>query len=94
MAEPMVERAQDALTELQLTWAEARVAYAETLPMPDASVDCVMANGILNLSPDKSAVLAEIARILKPGGRLMLAETTLRRPLPPYHRRDLEGWFT
>lgn len=94
MAEPMVERAQNALTELGLTWAEARVGYAETLPLPDASIDCVLANGILNLSPDKSAVLREIARILKPGGRLVLAETTLRQSLPPETVRDLEGWFT
>lgn len=94
LAEPMVERARDALTELGLAWAEARVGHAEALPVPDASIDCVLANGVLNLSPDKSAVLAEIARVLKPGGRLILAETTLSRPLPPDHRHDLEGWFT
>ena len=94
MAAPMVARARDALTELGLTWAEARVGYAEALPVPDASIDCVLANGILNLSPDKSAVLREIARVLKPDGRLVLAETTLRSPLPPDTVRSLEGWFT
>ena len=94
MAEPMVEPAQDALRQLGLTWAQARVAYAESLPVPDASIDCVLANGILNLSSDKSAVLSEIRRVLKPGGRLVLAETTLRHPLPPDHVPDLEGWFT
>ena len=67
---------------------------AEALPLPDASIDCVLANGILNLSPDKSAVLREIARVLKPGGRLVLAETTLRHPPPPERVRDLEAWFT
>jgi arsenite methyltransferase len=94
IAEPMVDRAQNALTELGLTWAEARVGYAEILPVPDASVDCVVANGILNLSPDKSAVLGEIARVLKPDGRLVLAETTLRSALPTDTVRSLEGWFT
>jgi SAM-dependent methyltransferase len=94
MAAPMVERAEEALHQLGLTQAEARQGLAEALPLPAASVDCVLANGILNLSPDKSAVLSEIARVLKPGGRLILAETTLRQPLPSDHVRDLEGWFT
>jgi ubiquinone/menaquinone biosynthesis C-methylase UbiE len=53
----------------------------------------VVANGILNLSPDKSAVLTEIARVLKPGGRFVLAETTLRHELPPNAVQDLEDWF-
>lgn len=94
LAEPMVERARHALTELGLTWAVAHVGYAEALPVPDVSIDCVMANGILNPSPDKSAVLREIARVLKPGGRLVLAETTLRHPLPSDRVQDLEDWFT
>ena len=68
MAEPMVERAQDALRQLGLSWAEARVGQAEALPLLDASIDCVLANGILNLSPDKSAVLSEIARVLNRAG--------------------------
>ena len=94
MAEPMVTRAQNALRQLGYSHAVARVGYAEALPLPDASIDCVLANGILNLSPDKSAVLSEIARVLTPGGRLVLAETTLRSPLSPDAVRDLESWFT
>jgi len=94
MATPMVERASEALRDLGLTWAEAREAYAESLPLPDSSVDCVVANGILNLAPDKSVVVGEIARVLNPGGRLVLAETTLRYPLPSDQIRDLENWFT
>ena len=94
MAAPMVERARETLRQLGLDWAEAHEAHAESLPLPDVSVDCVVANGILNLSPDKSVVLAEIARVLKPGGRFVLAETTLRHPLPSDQVRDLESWFT
>lgn len=93
MAPPMVERATETLRNLDFSWAEAREAYAESLPLADASVDCVVANGILNLSPDKSAVLAEIARILKPAGRFVLAETTLRSELPPDSVQSLEDWF-
>jgi len=93
MAETMVERATATVRALNYSWAEARVAYAEALPLAAATVDCVVANGILNLSPDKSAVLTEIARVLKPGGRFVLAETTLRHELPPDAVQDLEDWF-
>ncbi len=93
MAEPMVDRASATLQTLGFDWAEARVAYAEVLPLADATIDCVVANGILNLSSDKSAVLTEIARVLKPGGRFVLAETTLRHELLPDSVRSLEDWF-
>ena len=93
MAEPMVERATATLQALGFDWAEARVAYAEALPIPDATVDCVVANGILNLSRDKLAVLADVSRVLKPGGRFVLAETTLRHELSPGSVQSLEDWF-
>jgi SAM-dependent methyltransferase len=93
MAEPMVARARTNLEALGLSWAEARVALAEALPLPDASVDCVLANGILNLAPEKAAVLTEIARVLRPGGRFVLAETTLRHELPPGSVETLDDWF-
>ena len=81
------------LAALGLGQAGAVVAFAEALPLPDAAVDCVVANGILNLSPDRSAILAEVARVLRPGGRFILAETTLRHELPPGNIQSLEDWF-
>lgn len=93
MADTMVERATATAQALGYTWAEARVGHAEALPLADASLDCVVANGILNLSPDKPAVLAEVARVLKPAGRFVLAETTLRYGLPPGSIQGLEDWF-
>ena len=93
MAAPMVERASATVRALGFGWAEARVAYAEALPLADATIDCVVANGILNLAPDKTAVLAEVARVLKPAGRFVLAETTLRHELPPDSIQSLEDWF-
>jgi SAM-dependent methyltransferase len=93
MADTMVERAVATVRALGYTWAEAHVGHAEAIPLADASVDCIVANGILNLSPDKAAVLAEIARVLKPAGRFVLAETTLRHELPPDSVQSLEDWF-
>jgi arsenite methyltransferase len=92
-AETMVERANATLCALGSGWAEAHVAYAEALPLAEATVDAVVANGILNPAPDKSAVLAEVARVLKPGGRSILAETTLRHELSPGSVSSLDDWF-
>ncbi len=55
---------------------------AEALPLPDASVDVVISNGVINLCPDKPAVFAELFRVLRPGGRLQIADTLLLRPVP------------
>jgi len=54
----------------------------DNIPLPDATVDCVISNCVLNLAPDKPAVFREIARILKPGGRLAVSDIALKRKLP------------
>ena len=55
----------------------------DQLPLPDASVDCVVSNCVINLAPDKLAVFREIARVLKPGRQLAVSDLVLNRPLPP-----------
>jgi SAM-dependent methyltransferase len=57
-------------------------AQIEALPLPDASVDVVISNCVLNLSPDQPAVWREIARVLRPGGRVSISDIVLRQPLP------------
>jgi arsenite methyltransferase len=65
---------------------------AEEIPLPDASVDVVTSNGVLNLVPDKSRAFAEIARVLKRGGRLQIADIALRNPVSDKSRADPKLW--
>jgi SAM-dependent methyltransferase len=64
----------------------------EELPLEDASVDVVISNGVLNLSPDKRQALKEIFRVLRPGGRLLLADVVVQRELALPVRRSPELW--
>ena len=70
---------------------EFRLGEIEHLPVADASVDVVISNCVLNLSPDKAAVWKEIARVLKPGGRAAISDLALRKPIPEAVRRDVEA---
>lgn len=70
---------------------EFRLGEIENLPVADASVDVVISNCVLNLSPDKSRVWQEIARVLKPGGRVAISDLALLRPLPELMRKDIEA---
>ena len=67
-------------------------ATIDRLPLPDASVDCVISNCVINLAAEKSAVFREIARILKPGGRLAVSDIALKKPLPPELGNDLMAY--
>lgn len=64
----------------------------EEVPLPDASVDVVLSNCVVNLSPDKPTVLAEAYRVLRPGGRLAIADIATRGELPPAIRSSLTAW--
>ncbi len=70
---------------------EFRLGEIEAIPVADASVDVVISNCVLNLSPDKPRVWKEIARVLKPGGRVAISDLALVKPLPESVREDLEA---
>ncbi|HEY8925315.1 MAG TPA: methyltransferase domain-containing protein [Polyangia bacterium] len=71
---------------------EVRAGLLEALPLPDASVDVVVSNGVVNLSPDKARVFGEIARVLRPGGRLYLADVVVARELALEVRQNPDLW--
>jgi SAM-dependent methyltransferase len=70
---------------------EFRLGEIENLPVADASVDVVISNCVLNLSPDKPRVWREIARVLRPGGRVAISDLALLTPLPDRIKGDLEA---
>jgi arsenite methyltransferase len=67
-------------------------ATIDNMPLPEASVDCVISNCVINLAPDKPAVFREIARVLKPGGRLAVSDIALKKSLPPEIGNDLQAY--
>jgi len=71
---------------------EFREGRLEALPVEDGSVDAVTSNCVINLVPDKAAVFAEVARVLKPGGRMVVSDIVLDAPLPEAVKADIAAW--
>lgn len=82
MTPEMVERARRNVEAARAGNVEIRQALIEEIPLPDASVDVVVSNGVLNLSTRKSRVLAESFRVLRPGGRISITDLVLEEALP------------
>lgn len=93
LAQPMLDKARSNLAQLGIKNVEWLHAPADAIPLPDNSVDLVTANGIYNLSPEKDAVMKEVVRVLKPGGRTIFAEIVLKSELPQEVRREINDWF-
>lgn len=92
MTPEMLLRSRKTARTLGLGNVEFRQGLAESLPVDDGWADAVIANGVINLCPDKQAVFAEIHRVLRPGGVLQFADIANGRPLPPEALRDIDLW--
>ena len=92
MTETMRDRARGSALAAGLVNVEVHRADATSLPLPDASVDVIISNGVLNLVPEKDKAFAEILRVLRPGGRLQLGDIVLDAELGEDVRRDIDLW--
>jgi len=88
----MLARARAAVAEAGIPQVCFALAAAECLPLPDASIDAAMVNGIFNLNPARTSIFNELARVLRPGGAVWVAELVLSQPLPP-QPQIMSDWF-
>jgi arsenite methyltransferase len=87
-----LDKARRIAEEAGFTQVELREARIERLPLEDASRDCVISNGVINLAPEKEAVFAEAARLLKPGGRLAIADIVSEQQMKESIVCDADLW--
>lgn len=92
MTPAMIERARANAVSGGYTNVDFHQSTIDKIPLPNASVDCVISNCVLNLAPDKPAVFSEIARILKPGGRLAVSDIALKGELPEAIARSMAAY--
>jgi arsenite methyltransferase len=92
MTPEMLAKARTAKGELGVSNVEFVEGEIERLPFEDGTLDVVISNGVVDLVPDKEAVFAEIFRVLRPGGRIQIADVTIQNPVSEAGRRDIDLW--
>jgi arsenite methyltransferase len=92
MTPEMIERARASARRLNITNVEFRQGYLEDLPVDANSVDVIISNCVINLSPDKAKVFSEAFRVLKPGGKLAVSDIVTDGPLPEAIKKSLTAW--
>ncbi len=92
MTPEMLSNARGAAQAAGASNVEFREGVAETLPVDDDWADVVISNGAINLCPDKLAVFREMYRVLKPGGRLQIADILVEKPVPVEATQDIDLW--
>jgi len=92
MTSSMLERARESAREMGLENVELHQSLIESLPLPDESVDVVISNGVIDLVPDKEAVFSELDRVLRPGGRLQIADVIIHHEVSEDARKRIDLW--
>jgi ubiquinone/menaquinone biosynthesis C-methylase UbiE len=92
MTPAMLDKARANAALVGLANLEFREGLLEALPVADRAADVVISNGVINLCPDKPTVLAEAFRVLKPGGRLQIADIVVSRAVPEDAKADVDLW--
>ena len=92
MTAQMIDKARRGAADAALENVEFCHALAESLPVSDGWADVVISNGVLNLMPDKSAAMAEMARVLKPGGRLQIGDILVQKAVGAGAKRNIDLW--
>jgi len=92
MTKAMLSKAAAGARNARISNIEFREGFAESLPVPDGSIDVVISNGVINLCPDKMAVMQEVSRVLKPGGRIQIGEIVVHKEVPQDVKDDIDLW--
>ena len=92
MTESMLARTAASAREMGLENVTSRFGYAEQIPLEAESVDVVISNGVINLTPDKEAVIREIWRVLRPGGRMQVADIVVHKEVDQSAKDDIDLW--